>query len=980
MNLKQQVEIGLHLKLDDVKKIMDDLNTMKKRIVRGVSEETKVANDLKKAVSGLNEVQRERIWQVRSEAAAAGLRYKDLEKFEKRALKSALAVEKARASGDELAIHAAERRYAKDLQHQSKLNKQQITHLEDFKRLTSKTKTEMVEGVTGGIKEGLSNLSSADFKSLGSLLVGSIKKGGGALQTASAVASQKSGETSGAISSVLSGLAPVLAGMSTAAAVIASLVIVIGAVLALFVHMDSRIKGLNKSLLDSGFAAGDFAANLRDLSSGMKTVRETFASDAGFDFLRKWKLTQDDALKILGAFNKAGYTKEDMTAGATTVDGQQLKMRNTAEVAIKYGNLLGETGEAMAEKIGSRMEETGQTIEEVDRGFTNLYDSAMKSGFGTSRFFNMVLQATSGLNVYNVRLEEAAGLLGLLGKSMSSIRAGQLLGDLEKRGGEKSSADRLKDAHLQGAGRAIQQHKYDATQLGGNFIDAIMKDGKFAGVIAMLMKHGIKVPEYDEKLMGGDTPEAKAARNKFVASVFGASADFSLGKRDALAQDISNVTGKEKPAVLELLNRFKVFSKRGNKTQIAAEADQYSSGTTTLLQRFDILDNVLKSRGKNWESDYLSKMAGENILGIDSAQMRDMIGIVSNQKGTFYNLDKALKDFKASKGTDEQFEDLRKQLAKDYGYTIDKQGKKYSAKVGEDGVLKITSEALTDLRDFIREFAERSSREGEQQRAIEQSQAAQVIADESTSILIVLTQIKDFLEVKLFHWMGGISDYFEELIDLTHPFGIGKKETKTIPRFGADRAKGTGLEGDSKLAFNAVAGKLDTGDIKPGDVENTLMAWRGEGDSELSREEYDTVLAKLEAWRKSKGHFSRAEQIRLYELQEKRAEVLRGNHKDKNDILKNLDYEIAKYSAPSQEDFLLRMDGSSGALTPLTQFNAQDSLTVMGARPGQAVAQAAGKGGDAPGMTFHNHFYNDARANYNQSRKLLSALKHGRPV
>lgn len=238
-------------------------------------------------------------------------------------------------------------------------------------------------------------------------------------------------------------LGPAVALVGTVAGGIAKLV-------TLLFDAESQAKDLNKSILDSGVAGGDLARSLGDAHKALDGMR-----DSATDFFNNmdWGTLAKDQLEIIGAFNEAGFTIREMTKDVTNAKQAMKDYQNATAVALTYSKLLGMSAKEVATQQAGYMESMGADLDYVANAFSSVFKTAQLSGFGVKRFYSMVQQATSGMTFYNVRLEEAAGLLIRLGKILGSDVAGNFLQQLNKGFVDESMQDRFKRVMTTGSGK-----------------------------------------------------------------------------------------------------------------------------------------------------------------------------------------------------------------------------------------------------------------------------------------------------------------------------------------------------------------------------------------------------------------------------------------------------------------------------------------------------------------------------------------------
>jgi len=221
------------------------------------------------------------------------------------------------------------------------------------------------------------------------------------------------------------------------------------ALIGMIMDAEAQVKEMNSAIVSGGIAGGDLASQLWEVGAAMDVIRES-AVDIENNW--KWGTLAKDQIEILGAFNEAGFTLRDMTKDVTDASTAIRDYQDVTRVALTYAKLLGMTAQEMATQQAEYMESLGGSLQFVEQQFAAVYKSAQLSGFGVKRFYSMVQQATSGMAMYNVRLDEAAGLLVRLGQILGSRVAGDFLQELSKGFVDESMTDRFKRVMTTGSG------------------------------------------------------------------------------------------------------------------------------------------------------------------------------------------------------------------------------------------------------------------------------------------------------------------------------------------------------------------------------------------------------------------------------------------------------------------------------------------------------------------------------------------------
>ena len=312
---------------------------------------------------------------------------------------------------------------------QVKQTKEQTTAAQKWKEVMVGGAAAASATMAEGVADAFNDLKGGN---LGSVL----KKFGSAAKLGGGVTQAKAGE--GAMGVMQKALGGMISGLGTTLMIVGAVAAGFAAIVKIALDADAQAKEINRSLLDADQSVGDITNSMGDFTKSMTVVRKSFTD---FDFNHTWGTTSKDLTAITNAFGKVGYTIKEIEG--TSGDAKK-KLQDTMAVVLTYSKLIGMSGEELATSMGDQMNDLGLTLQGVQERFSLIYDGAVQSGFGVKRFFAMVLQATSGMSMYNVRLEEAGALLKMLGKSLGQKQGGEFLQSLTKGFGEENYQDRYK--------------------------------------------------------------------------------------------------------------------------------------------------------------------------------------------------------------------------------------------------------------------------------------------------------------------------------------------------------------------------------------------------------------------------------------------------------------------------------------------------------------------------------------------------------
>lgn len=237
-------------------------------------------------------------------------------------------------------------------------------------------------------------------------------------------------------------LAKVGASLATIAAAVGAVVVLVK----LFADLESKIKDMNKVLVESAGSA-DFGLSSAEIQAGklrdsLEEIRdETTGVNENF---RKFRATAKEQQQLLSTMNQAGFTYAKMNKEIERSTELVKSYSDITAIAITYGRNLGVSANQVAQTMGEMSVESGQNLDQIAEGFAVVQREAMSAGFSTKRFFSTVVEATSGMAFYGVRLEETAKILSELGGIMGEVAGANVFKEVMQ-GAPKSYQERLKE-------------------------------------------------------------------------------------------------------------------------------------------------------------------------------------------------------------------------------------------------------------------------------------------------------------------------------------------------------------------------------------------------------------------------------------------------------------------------------------------------------------------------------------------------------
>jgi hypothetical protein len=461
----------------------------------------------------------------------------------------------------------------------------------------------------------------AAFKSkdLGSML-GMAKKFGEASKKGGAA--MEANTAKGGVGATIAGLGKFMVGMGATLAIIAGVAGGIALLVKVILDADSAIKDMNKSMIEAGIAGQEFGTNVEQ---GMDWVRSAFSGKGAIDYLNEFGTTTKENIAILGAFQKAGTTFTELTAGIEDSAKAQERLRDAARSAVVYSKLLGESSDKVAGDMAKMAEETATTLEGVRDRFSEIAAAAKQSGFDTKRFYGMVLEVTTGMSMYNVRLQDTIGLLMQAGKVLGPD-AGKAWAMSLKGHAEESTRDRAVNVMKMDPKDFQTSAKLDAKTQASSLKDAFASiqesgtDKQKAALTEALDKAGLKdfanmgSADIAEKLGAmKDTDALRAGLNQVQATLGTKTAGAAAVARGGRA----GATLGEKAYAMQNMGQVGTLS-----TKIRGSSAVSKNTNLDTMKPEDLINNIAR--------ESLNSGAGA-VTNDDRNMLRDAIGQLKNE-------------------------------------------------------------------------------------------------------------------------------------------------------------------------------------------------------------------------------------------------------------------------------------------------------------------------------------------------------------
>ena len=656
--------------------------------------------------------------------------------------------------------------------------------VQDAEQLAARTRGEAAEEFGKGISEAFSNLKSGN--------VGGVLKGAGkGMATRGAGMEMKGAAMGGGMGKLVGMLGKFMSAVGPALMAIGGIAAGIGAIIGIALAADGAMKELNRTLFDSGVAASELTDGYGSMGATLDRVRSGFTG--AFLFNKLWGTTAKDHLAIFGAYSKAGLTFREITAGVADAAEEMERLKDATETALVYSKLLGTTSTEMAETFATRMEEMGQTIDGVQESLSAVHMAARESGFGVKRFFNMVLQATSGMSMYNVRMEEAAGLLLRLGGILGSKMGGDFLANLTKGFVDESTQDKYKRVMTTGSGRTKATFGRTAGSTARAFVKKLDEKKLGTAFAAAAERAKLTVDFKDSKQLVKDLGAlSKSDQTTLLAEA-------RLSGDDAMVTQLTNLMMATQGA-------------KGGRGNMAMSLGGLDMGGKLMMQ---LQQGMALGLGPIHEMGLRQTMAFESITGVSGEQLELLKRVSQGLTGNHQTLQRMANDTKLYEGKSilEQMK-MKEAQVKAYGAYVEG-GKVFAAKLDENGAVdKANAHELTGkLGEYLQSQGEvltKAAKEG----VPADIQLAQEMVAQTTGLATILEQGVEFWLERVYYVVQSILNVFststekqakaEALYDLKGRMGEKRTEARALGKqIASAQAEVTATKGKDREAAQA---------------------------------------------------------------------------------------------------------------------------------------------------------------------------------
>ena len=348
-------------------------------------------------------------------------------------------------------IKMEQKAIAERIDEQAEAQASQLELLETGMKKAAKGYGQQMEDVADNFQNALGKALSAENLDLGDLTKGlgkAFAENAGSMTSGGANLMAQGGKMGGGGGKMLAFLGKGIMKLGAAAGVIAGVAAVVGGLIAVLMAAYGQTKQFNKAILEGSSAldllSSDAVGSSTALTQSLAEIRQS-AMYLAYDF----RTTTEEVLSLSTAMNETGLTFKEQV-GVWGHTGRAMKQALVASQAFGVG--AGEVAGMM--NMMTRDFAMGQHA--IADAFGDIFGAAQMSGMGVKSFFTAVSEATSGMALYNFRLEDTlelmVGLEKILGEEMGKEVLGQLKGKYKDMGFQERYQ---KTVVAGGAGRAV---------------------------------------------------------------------------------------------------------------------------------------------------------------------------------------------------------------------------------------------------------------------------------------------------------------------------------------------------------------------------------------------------------------------------------------------------------------------------------------------------------------------------------------------
>jgi hypothetical protein len=285
--------------------------------------------------------------------------------------------------------------------------------------------------------------------------------------------------------SMMSGVAgggKAAASLAASATALAGVVAPIAALVGVFSMAYGQTMQMNKALMASSSAAdilgGNFdsvsaSAGLMNAEYGALNFRLKMLRRMTLDAATEFRMSTDEVTGYVNALNDAGITMREFRGMVDYATNDMQAYRDVTRTAIIASQGLGISASETADFMNKMQRDMGANLTDIQGAFGMIFSEARKAGMSTKDFVSAINGASSGMAMYNFRVEDTVGLftdlVKVMGEDLAKTQLGLegtfkgmgaqekyktvMLGGQQMRAGVQASAQRQGAAFAEALGR-----------------------------------------------------------------------------------------------------------------------------------------------------------------------------------------------------------------------------------------------------------------------------------------------------------------------------------------------------------------------------------------------------------------------------------------------------------------------------------------------------------------------------------------------
>lgn len=341
----------------------------------------------------------------------------------------------------------------------------------------------------------------------------------------------------------------------------------LGAVIALLAKAFDHMQKMNKEILEqasvmevASMAGGDLTKGLGELRDVATQMRQVFRG-----------IKSKDIIGLVGALGNANLTLKELTSSATTSKERTEKLADTIFMLNDVSKMVGVKMGDLATSMAKFSQEQGGNLKDTTSQFAALAQMAQHSGFQQKYFYQTVLEATSGMALYNARVAETGNLLTQLGKVLGEDLAKSTVLELSKGFKSESTADSFKRVLKTGQKNTKEIFQKEAQVASQQFLNTIGDKGK-TGLADAFTALGVTID------MSGSHQEQANAISKALGGLSGSQQEKMIG-------ELINGGKMDRDSVRQISNLVELSkASKGDAKAMALAMDELGPGGALLMQ------------------------------------------------------------------------------------------------------------------------------------------------------------------------------------------------------------------------------------------------------------------------------------------------------------------------------------------------------------------------------------------------------------